>query len=137
MARLRQRPELVDVASDLQDQGRQAYVNIDRDAAGRLGVTVSAIDSALYNAYGQRLISTIFTQSNQSRVVLEVAPKYKLGPDSLASLYVPTTSDTQVPLSSVATITERPASLAVNHVGQFPSVTISFNAAPGVSLGEA
>ncbi|MBV8618897.1 MAG: MdtB/MuxB family multidrug efflux RND transporter permease subunit [Curvibacter sp.] len=137
MARLRQRPELVDVASDLQDQGRQAYVNIDRDAAGRLGVTVSAIDSALYNAYGQRLISTIFTQSNQYRVVLEVAPKYKLGPDSLASLYVPTTSDTQVPLSSVATITERPASLAVNHVGQFPSVTISFNAAPGVSLGEA
>ena len=137
MARLRQRPELADVASDLQDQGRQAYVNIDRDAAGRLGVTVAAIDNALYNAYGQRLISTIFTQSNQYRVVLEVAPRFKLGPESLASLYVPTTAGTQIPLSSVATISERPAALAVNHVGQFPSVTISFNAAPGVSLGEA
>jgi multidrug efflux pump len=137
MARLRERPELADVASDLQDQGRQAYVNIDRDTAGRLGVTVAAIDAALYNAYGQRLISTIFTQSNQYRVVLEVAPRFKLGPESLASLYVATTTGGQIPLSSVATVTDRATSLAVNHVGQFPAVTISFNAAPGVSLGEA
>jgi multidrug efflux pump len=149
LERLRALPQLVDVASDLQDQGLQAYVQIDRVAAGQLGVTVSAIDSALYNAFGQRLISTIFTQSNQYRVVLEVAPQYKLGPQALGALYVPgsstttsasgvvTTSSIQVPLSAVARVVEKPAALSVNHVGQFPAATISFNAAKGVSLGEA
>jgi multidrug efflux pump len=137
MARLRQLPQLADVASDLQDQGLQAHVQIDRSAAGRLGVTVAGIDSALYNAFGQRLISTIFTQSNQYRVVLEVDPAFKQGPQMLQGLYVPSTTGAQIPLGSVATVVERPAALAVNHVGQFPAVTLSFNAAPGVSLGEA
>ena len=137
LERLRSLPQLADVATDLQDKGLQAYVEIDRDAAGRMGVTVAAIDNMLYNAFGQRLISTIFTQSNQYRVVLEVAPDQKPGPQALADLYVPTGGGRQIPLSSVARIVQRPMALSVNHVAQFPSATISFNAAPGVSLGEA
>ena len=138
--RLRALPGLSDVASDLQDQGLQAYVAIDRAQAGRLGVTVAAIDTALYNAFGQRLISTIFTQSNQYRVVLEVAPRFAIGPQALAGIYVPTTGvvgGAPVPLSSVAHIEERHTPLAVNHVGQLPAATLSFNAAPGVALGDA
>jgi multidrug efflux pump len=135
--RLRLLPQLTDVASDIQDRGLQAYVEIDRAGASRLGVTVSAIDNALYNAFGQRLISTIFTQSNQYRVVLEMAPRYKQGLQALSNLYVPSTSGNQVPLSSVARIVEKPVALSVNHVGQFPSATISFNTAPGYALGEA
>ncbi|WP_343626020.1 MdtB/MuxB family multidrug efflux RND transporter permease subunit [Roseateles puraquae] len=137
LERLRGVPALADVASDAQEQGLQAYVDIDRDAAGRLGVSVATIDSALYSAFGQRLISTIFTQSNQYRVVLEVAPDFRAGMDALRRLYVPGTGGTQVPLSSVARFSERVAPLAVNHVAQFPSSTISFNLAPGASLGEA
>ena len=142
LERLRNLPQLADVASDLQDKGLQAYVEIDRAAAGRLGVTVAGIDNALYNAYGQRLISTIFTQSNQYRVVLEMAPEFKVGPQSLGNLYVPASTGKQIPLSSVARVVERPMSLAVNHAGQFPSATISFNVAQDaaggkVSLGEA
>ena len=137
MERLRTLPQLADVASDLQDKGLQAYVEIDRGAAGRLGVTVAGIDNALYNAFGQRLISTIFTQSNQYRVVLEVAPEFKVGPQALSSLYVPSSNGTQIPLSSVARVVEKPMSLSINHVGQFPAATISFNTVPGVSLGEA
>ncbi|WP_022976018.1 MdtB/MuxB family multidrug efflux RND transporter permease subunit [Nevskia ramosa] len=145
LARLKTLPQLADVASDLQDQGLQAYVQIDREAAGRLGVTVAAIDTALYNAFGQRLISTIYTQSSQYRVVLEVASDYQRGPQALQSLYVPgattaadgTTTPVQVPLSSVARIVEQPAALAINHVAQFPSATVSFNLAPGAALGAA
>ena len=145
LERLRLRPELVDVASDLQDQGQQAYVQIDREAAGRLGVTVAAIDTALYNAFGQRLVSTIYTQSSQYRVVLEAAPGLGRGPTAIADLYVPgittgasgTTTQVQVPLSSVAEVLERPAALVINHVAQFPSATVSFNLAPGASLGDA
>ncbi len=142
LERLRNLPQLADVASDLQDKGLQAYVEIDRAAAGRLGVTVAGIDNALYNAYGQRLISTIFTQSNQYRVVLEMGPEFKVGPQSLGNLYVPASTGKQIPLSSVARVVERPMSLAVNHAGQFPSATISFNVAQDsagakVSLGEA
>ncbi len=135
--RLRDSPLLANVASDLQDQGLQAFVDIDRAAAGRLGVTVAQIDNALYNAFGQRLVSTIFTQSNQYRVVLEVAPSDRLGPQALARLYIPTATGTQVPLSSVARVIERPATLAIHHVAQFPAVTVSFDPAPGVSLGNA
>ena len=137
LERLRKRPELSSVASDLMDNGRQAWIDIDRDTAGRLGVTVAAIDAALYDAFGQRLISTIFTQSNQYRVVLEVSPGYQSKPQDLAKLYVPNMAGEQVALSSLAKISERPVSLAVNHLGQFPAVTISFNAAKDVSLGEA
>jgi len=140
LERLRRLPPeagLAEVASDQQEQGRQAFVEIDRDAAGRFGVTVAAIDSALYNAFGQRLISTIFTQSNQYRVVLELAPQYKRGMEALNSLYVAGANNVQVPLSSVAHFSERVAPLAVNHVAQFPAVTLSFNVAPGASLGDA
>jgi multidrug efflux pump len=137
VAHLRQLPQLADVASDLQNNGLQAFIDIDRDAAGRLGVSVAAIDNALYDAFGQRLISTIFTQSNQYRVVLEVQPEFQAGPAALDGLYVPTTSGQQVPLSSVARVEERETPLLISHVGQFPAATVSFNVAPGASLGEA
>ncbi len=137
VTRLAQLPQLSDVASDLQDQGLEAYLTIDRDTAGRLGVTTAAIDNALYNAFGQRLISTIFTQSSQYRVVLEVKPEFRKGPAALGDIHVPGAGGLQVPLSSVTRMTERPALLAVNHLGQFPAATISFNLAPGASLGDA
>ncbi|MBC7699247.1 MdtB/MuxB family multidrug efflux RND transporter permease subunit [Aquabacterium sp.] len=137
LTRMRALPQLSDVATDQQDEGLQAFVDIDRDACGRLGVTVAAIDSALYNAFGQRIISTIFTQSMQYRVILEVAPNYRLGPQSLESLHVSGTNGVQVPLSSVARVSERAAPLVINHVAQFPAATLSFNLAPGVALGDA
>ena len=117
-----------------QDGGLQAYVEIDRATASRLGITPAAIDNALYNAFGQRLVSTIFTQSNQYRVVLEVKPEFQRGPAALDDLYVPSTvpgqPPQQVPLSSIARVVERPTPLAINHIGQFPAATISFNLAP-------
>lgn len=136
-AALAQQPELRDVATDIQDKGRQAYVVIDRDAAGRLGVTASAIDTALYDALGQRLISTIFTQTNQYKVVLEVAPQFRLGPQSLEHIHVKGKDGAVIPLTALAKVEERPALLAVNRQGQFPAATLSFNLAPGASLGEA
>ena len=135
--RLSELPQLADVASDLQDEGLQAFVEIDRDSAARLGVTTAAIANALYNAYGQRLVSTIFTQSNQYRVVLEVKPEFGHGPAALQDIYVPSTNSTQVPLAAVAKVIEQPASLSINHIGQFPAATVSFNLAPGASLGQA
>ncbi len=135
--RLSQLPQLADVVSDLQDQGLQAFLSIDRDTAGRLGITPAAIDIALYNAFGQRLISTIFTQANQYRVVLEVKPEFRKGPDALKDIYVASSSGAQIPLSTITTFTEKSALLAINHLGQFPAATISFNLAPGTSLGEA
>jgi multidrug efflux pump len=135
--RLSQLRELADVVSDLQDQGLQAFLSIDRDTAGRLGITPAAIDIALYNAFGQRLISTIFTQANQYRVVLEVKPEFRKGPDALKDITVASSSGAQIPLSAITTFTEKSALLAVNHIGQFPAATISFNLAPGASLGEA
>ncbi len=135
--RLRQLPALADVATDLQDSGLQAYVEIDRDAAGRYGITPAAIDNALYNAFGQRLISTIFTQSNLYRVVLEVRPEDQVGLAALNHLYLVTPGGNQVPLTSVARISERSTPLIVNHIGQFPAATISFNLGHGASLGDA
>jgi len=135
--RLRRLPELRDVASDTQDNGLQAYIEIDRASAGRLGISVAAIDNALYNAFGQRLISTIFTQANVYRVVLEVQPQFRQGIAALASMPIISPSGGQVPLASIARLTEKPTPLAVNHIGQFPASTIFFNLAPGVSLGEA
>ncbi|EJL88340.1 cation/multidrug efflux pump [Herbaspirillum sp. CF444] len=134
---LRQLPELADVASNVQDQGLQAYVEIDRDAASRMGITTAAIDNALYNAFGQRLISTIYTQSNQYRVVMEVKPEFQKGPDALNSIFLVASNGNQIPLASIAKVTERTAPLVVNHLGQFPAATVSFNLAPGSSLGEA
>jgi multidrug efflux pump len=135
--RISHSPNLTDVASDLQDQGLQAYVDIDRNAAGRLGITTAAIDNIIYDAFGQRLVSTIFTQSNQYRVVLEVKPDYKKGPAALNDLYIASQSGTPVPLSAIARISEKPTPLVVNHQGQFPCATISFNLAPSESLGNA
>jgi multidrug efflux pump len=135
--RLRESPLLSDVADDLLDKGLQAKVVIDRETAGRLGVTAAAIDAALYNAFGQRLISTIFTQSGQFRVVLEHALEFQNGLASFDQVRVPGTGGQQVLLNNVATIVEEPASLAIAHQDQFPVVTVSFNLTPGASLGEA
>ncbi len=135
--RLAQLPQLTDVASDLQDQGLSAYLAIDRDSAGRLGVTPAAVDNVLYDAFGQRLVSTIYTQSNQYRVVLEVKPENRRGPAALSDLYVTSGTGTQVPLSAISQVQERSAPLVVNHLGQFPAATISFNIARGSSLGDA
>jgi multidrug efflux pump len=137
VGRLQQSPYLADVASDLQDRGLQAFLNIDRDAASRLGIRVAAIDDALYDAFGQRLISTIYTQANQYRVVLEVAPRFQIGPDALGQVFVATADGRQIPLSNIATIEHRNTALVINHAGQFPAVTMSFNLAPGASLGDA
>ena len=140
LARLRQLPELADVAGDLQSEGLQVYIDIDRASASRLGISVAAIDSALYSAFGQRLVSTIFTQSSLYRVVLEVKPEFRLNPASLNEIYLVSTaggSPVSVPLSAIARIAERKMPLAISRIDQFPAATISFNLAPGVSLGEA
>jgi multidrug efflux pump len=167
VAALARSPLLADVASDVQDKGLQAFVVIDRDAAGRLGITPAAIDNALYNAFGQRLISTIFTQASQYRVVLGLDPSMEHGPATLNDIYLPaqhaqaaqggqgatatpggtsatsatstagTSSNNQVPLSAVARIEERTSPLVINHIGQFPASTVSFNLAPDASLGDA
>ncbi|WP_411852312.1 MdtB/MuxB family multidrug efflux RND transporter permease subunit [Stenotrophomonas sp. LGBM10] len=137
LAHLQQSPALADVASDLQDQGLQAHVLIDRVAAARLGISVDAVADALYDAFGQRQISTIFTQANQYRVVLEARQDAAFGPDAIARLHVTGPDGRQVPLAGIARIEQRPAHLLINHVGQFPAVTVSFNLADGASLGEA
>jgi multidrug efflux pump len=179
---LNKRPELSDVASDLQSRGLQAYLTIDRDTAGRLGITPAAIDQILYDAFGQRLISTIYTESNQYRVVLEVQPELQQGPKALSKIYVPGLSNAnsvtqtpqgsiasagstggltaggtpqgatpgvtagttqaavangQLPLETLTTLSERASPLLISHIGQFPATTISFNIAPGASLGAA
>ncbi|OZY59523.1 multidrug transporter subunit MdtB [Pseudomonas lundensis] len=134
---LSNQPQLTDVASDLQDKGLQVYLVIDRDAASRLGVTVANITDALYDAFGQRQISTIYTQASQYRVVLQAQDGEKIGPQALDQIHVKTTDGGQVRLSSLAKVEERQAQLAVSHIGQFPSVMVSFNLAPGVALGEA
>jgi multidrug efflux pump len=134
---LRARPELRDVSSDQQVQGLQASLLIDRDTASRLGISPQLIDDTLYDAFGQRQISTIFTELNQYHVVLEVAPAFQTHPDGLRDIYVGGANGSQVPLSAITRVVERSAPLAVTHQGQFPSVTLSFDVAPGVSLGEA
>ncbi len=135
--RLKQSPLLADVADDLMDKGLQARVVIDREAAGRLGVTAAAIDAALYNAFGQRLISTIFTQSGQFRVVLEHAPEFRDGLSAFDHVHVPGTGGQQVPLITIAKVVEEPGTLAIAHADQFPVVTVSFNLTPGRALGDA
>lgn len=135
--RMQSNPHIQDVASDLQDQGLQAYINIDRSTASRLGVSTQAIDNALYDAYGQRIISTVFTQSNQYRIILEVSPALQMGPEMLNQLRIPSSNGHQVPLSALAQISEKQTPLTINHLDQFPSATISFNLASGASLGNA
>jgi multidrug efflux pump len=137
LARLKTLPELRDVASDQQNGGLQASLVIDRDTASRLGIAPQAIDDTLYDAFGQRQVSTIFTQLNQYHVILEVAPRFQENPDALKAIYVKSASGSQVPLSAFTSFVPGTAPLAVNHQGQFPSVTLSFNLAPGVALGHA
>lgn len=134
---LRERPELTDVTSDLQVRGVQAYVEIDRDTAARLGISVATITDALYDAFGQRQVSTIFTQTSQYRVVLESRGAATLGPKALEQLHVRNANGQAIALSSLARIEQRPAQLLISRVGQFPAVTLSFNLAPGQSLGGA
>jgi hydrophobe/amphiphile efflux-1 (HAE1) family protein len=137
LAKLRNYPQIKDATSDQQFRGLQETVVIDRDAAARLGIQPQAVDSTLYSAFGQRQVSIIYTQQNQYHVVLEVDPKFQLDPTSLDKIYVRSPSGNQVPLSTVAHFQLDNTPLSVNHQGQFPCVTISFNTAPGVSLGEA
>jgi multidrug efflux pump len=137
VTRLANEPEFDDVTSDVQDQGQQVYVNIDRSTASRLGISTAAIDNTLYSAYGQRLVSTIFTQANQYRVVLEVDPSAQNSPETLKELRIPSSNGTQVPLSAISDISERLTPLSINHLDQFPVATLSFNLAPGAALGDA
>ena len=137
VAKLKQIPILSDVASDQQVSGLEASLVIDRDTASRLGITPQNIDDTLDDAFAQRQVSTIFTQQNQYHVVLEVAPKFQKNPDSLANIYVKSSNGTQVPLSTFTHFEEKQTSLAISHQGQFPAVTISFNLAPGKSIGDA
>jgi len=134
---LEKRPELTDVGSNQEDDGLAAYLTIDRDTAARLGISVGTVDNALYDAFGQRIISTIFTQSNQYRVILHTNSIDFPSAQSLLSLYVPAAGGGQVPLSAIATVKVEHRPLVVNHLAQFPATTISFNVAPGVSLGAA
>jgi len=135
--RLSALPELADVASDSQQTGLAVDVTIDRATAARFGITPATVDNALYDAFGQRIISTIFTQANEYRVILEADPSVGQTPASLGSIYLPSSGSGQVPLSAIASINVRQAPLLVNHLAQFPSATVSFNLAPGVSLGDA
>ena len=135
--RLRTLPELRDVASDQQAGGLQADLTIDRDTASRLGIFPQQIDNTLYDAFGQRQVSTIFTQLNQYHVILEVDPQFQQSPGGFKDLYVKSTTGTQVPLSTFTQVHTSNTTLAVNHQGQFPVVTLSFNLAPGKSLGDA
>ncbi len=137
MERLRTLPELRDVASDQQNQGLEVSLVIDRDTASRFGITPQTIDDTLYDAFGQRQVSTIFTQLNQYHVVLEVAPRFWRGPGSLNDIYVGAPNGTQVPLGVFTHFETKTSPLTINHQGQFPAVTISFNLAPGASLGQA
>jgi multidrug efflux pump len=137
---LGQLPQLTDVASDLQQQGLSVYLVIDRATASRFGITPATVDNVLYDSFGQRIVSTIYTQSNQYRVILELDPSLQQSLDGLSSLYLPSSSSTtngQVPLSTISHIENRTGPLVVTHFGQFPATTISFNTAPGYSLGDA
>ncbi len=137
LEKLQSLPELRNVASDQQSAGLQLRVTIDRDTAARLGIQPQAVDDVLYDAFGQRQVSTIFTQLNQYRVILEVKPEFQQSAEALSRLYVRSSSGDTVPLSSFTRFETRNAPLAISHQGQFPSVTISFDPAPGASLGGA
>jgi len=135
--RLAQEPKVRNIASDLQNEGRSAYVNINRDTAARLGITPATMDDTLYYAFGQRIISTIFTQSSQERVILQADPRTVTSPAYLKGLYLTSGTGTPTPLSAFATVEERTSPLQINHVAQFPAANISFDTAPNVSLGAA
>jgi multidrug efflux pump subunit AcrB len=135
--KLKTLPELRDVSSDQQDRGLQATLVIDRDTAARLGLDAQTIDDTLYDAFGQRQVSTVFTQLNEYHLVMEVAPEFQRNPDALKGIYVRSTNGTEVPLAAFSHYESKTTPLTVNHQGQYPAVTLSFNLAPGVALGEA
>jgi multidrug efflux pump len=139
LERLQQLPQLEDVSSNYAENGLSAYIKIDRPTAARFGITPATVDNALYDSFGQRIVSTIFTQSNQYRVILEADPELQKSLSSLGQIYLPSSTATngQVPLSAIAQVEEQTAPLEINHLGQFPSTTVSFNLAQGASLGEA
>jgi multidrug efflux pump len=135
--KLRTLPQLVDVNSDQQDKGMQASLVIDRDTASRLGITARLIDDTLYDAFGQEQVAITYTQLNQYHVVMEVAPPYWQRPETLREIYIRSPNGAETPLSAFTRYEPTATSLSVNHLGQFPAVTISFNLAPGAALGEA
>ena len=134
---MRTLPQLQDVTSDMQIKNPQVNVEIDRDKASVLGVSATQIEDALYYAYGSRQVSTIYAPNNQYQVILELEPKYQTDPSALSMLYIRSSKGQLVPLSTVAHLTRDVGPLTVNHLGQLPSVTISFNLKPGVALGDA
>ena len=134
---LREQPALADVVSNQEEDGLAAYVTIDRDSAARLGISVGTVDNALYDAFGQRIVSTIYTESNQYRVIIEADPAAYRSVESLASIYVPSAAGGQVPLSAIARVDVEMRPLLINHLAQFPATTVSFNLAAGASLGAA
>jgi multidrug efflux pump len=139
VARLQQVAQIEDVASDQENQGLSAYLTIDRDTAGRFGITPATVDNALYDSFGQRIVSTIFTQSNQYRVILQADSSLMATLDSLGTIYLPSSTavNGQVPLSALVKVSTRTAPLSIDHLGQFPSTTVSFNLAHGAALGDA
>ena len=137
LARMAQLPELADVATDQQSGGLQLFIDVDRSQASRLNILPATIDGTLYDAFGQRQVSIIFTQLNQYRVILEAEPNFQLTPDALSKIYVKSTTGQMVPLSAIAHLKTVNAPLAIMHEGQFPAVTLSFNLSPGSSLGAA
>src|SRR6202043_794148 len=136
--KLNQLPQFADVSSDISAYGLSLFVQIDRDQAARFGITPATIDNALYDSYGQRIVSTIFTNSNQYRVILEADPSLQTSLQALSAIYLPSSvGGGPVPLPVMAKMREETAPLQVSHLGQFPSATVSFNLAPGASLGAA
>jgi multidrug efflux pump len=135
--RLRSEPLLRDVASEAQEGGLRSFINVNRETAGRLGLSMQVIIDTLNDAFGQRQISTIYAQTNQYRVVLEAAPEYQRDPSSLSKLFVPSTNGSQVPVSAFTTLERTTAPLVISHQAQFPADTISFNLAPGAALSDA
>jgi multidrug efflux pump subunit AcrB len=135
--KLRGLPSLTDVASDQQSAGRTLKIEVNREVASRLGINPAVVDALLYDAFGQRHIARIYTTLNQYHVILEVDPGYQLGPNALSRIYAKSAAGGVVPLSQIASVAQSTAPLAINHQGQFPSVTLSFNLAPGSTIGEA
>jgi hydrophobe/amphiphile efflux-1 (HAE1) family protein len=137
LSRMRSMKILTDVASDQQIASPEIVAEVDRNAASTYGVTVSAVDAALYSAFGQQQVATIYEPTQQAKIILEVQPKYQIGPTTLSRIYVPGANGVQVPLSTVAHFVTKVQPLTVNHQGVFPAVTLSFNLAPGVALSQA
>ncbi len=135
--KLRELPELADVASDLSTGGKSLFITIDRPTASRFGISPATVGNALYDCVGQRIVSTIYSQSNQYRVILEADPEFQRSLDALDNLYLPASTGGQVPLSAIARVEERSVALQISHLAQFPAATISFNLAPGNALGAA